>query len=252
MGRKELEILIIEDDLIIAENLKENLHELGYSNILIASESNEAVFLYKKIKPDICLLDIQLENSPMNGIELAEFLNLGLEIPIIYLTSFSDSNTLNKAKKTRPAAYLVKPCSNEQIGVAIEIAMNNFYRLPMFQLRTKYPKIDAYIFMKVKIKESERYEKFLLKDISHIKAEGSYTRIFIECKSTLVSSNLKDTLESINYKNFVRCHRSYAVNMEHVQAFDQENIYINSNLEPIEIPIGDNFKSQFNERVNKI
>lgn len=252
MGRKELKILIVEDDLIIAENLKENLQELGYSDVLIASESNEAVFLYNKNKSDLCLLDIQLANSPMNGIELAELLNLGLEIPIIYMTSFSDSNTINKAKKTNPAAYLVKPCSNAQILAAIEIAINNFYRKPMLQARTNYPNIDAYIFIKVKTSQYERYEKIQLKDISHIKAEGSYTRIYIDGKATLVSSNLKEILESLNYQNIVRCHRSFAVNMEHVHSLDSEYFYLDFIGEIIQIPIGEQYKSSVNRLIYKI
>jgi CheY-like chemotaxis protein len=130
IDKNQLRILIIEDDLIIAENLKENLMDMGYRYIDVVSDSKEAISLYRQNKPDLCLVDIQLTRSPLDGIETMEKLEAGKEIPVIYLTSFIDDVTRERAKKTNPSAYLVKPANKIQIDVAIDIAVSTFFRKP--------------------------------------------------------------------------------------------------------------------------
>ena len=118
-------ILIIEDELIIAENMKKMLHDLGYEVTGIACDKNEAVQLLNKEIPDIALVDIKLRHGD-DGIELANSIKEEYNIPVIFITSFSDKDTIERAKFVKPGGYIVKPFEKKDLYTSIEIALFNF------------------------------------------------------------------------------------------------------------------------------
>ena len=126
--RKETrEILIIEDDLIIAENLKEILQECGYMHVYVTKDYISAKKIKSTVLPDLFLVDIYLEGSEKDGIDimLSEFMEYNKAL--IYISSLSDQETRERAKLTNPSAYIVKPFSAKQLEVAIDFAMTNHY-----------------------------------------------------------------------------------------------------------------------------
>lgn len=118
-------VLIVEDDPLIAEDISESLKEIGYTIAGIAYDSTEAMTMIRSTDPHIAILDINLE-SEKDGIEIGEYLQNNMQIPFIYLTSYSDKSTLERAKKTRPMAYIVKPFDERDLYTALEIALFNF------------------------------------------------------------------------------------------------------------------------------
>ena len=118
-------VLIVEDDPLIAEDISESLKEIGYVIAGIAYDSTEALTLVRSTSPNIAILDINLE-SEKDGIEIGEYIQKNIQIPFIYLTSYSDKSTLERAKKTRPMAYIVKPFDERDLYTALEIALFNF------------------------------------------------------------------------------------------------------------------------------
>ena len=90
----------------------------------IAYDSDEALHQLKKHPPDFAILDINLE-SEKDGIEIAEYINQNNFIPFVYLTSYSDKDTLDRAKKTNPAGFIVKPFNEKTLYATIEIALAN-------------------------------------------------------------------------------------------------------------------------------
>ena len=254
MDRSELRILIVEDDLIIAENLKENLQEMGYGSVYHGANSSEGISLYQKHNPDIAIVDIRLNGSQLDGIDMIRSQSIGQSIPVIYLTSFADEAIRERAKKTHPSGYLIKPSTKTQIDIAIDMAISAFYRQSEIPQAPKCPlqKGNDCIFLKVKSKEYERYEKFYVKDISYIKAEGSYTQLWVRNKSPLISMSLNKALETLQAANIVRCHRSYAVNLDHVHSVDQYFLYVMNDSEIINIPIGDQYRGEVNKVLVKI
>lgn len=254
MDKSQLVILIIEDDLIIAENLKENLEEIGYGSIYIASSSIVALELFTKTNPDLCLVDIQLNGSPMDGIATILAGNMNKICPIVYLTSFVDEATRERAKRTNPGAYLVKPANKIQIDIAIDMALNTFYNKVQPSKAPIYPLISGpdFIFLKIRNKDYERYEKFHYNDISYFKSDGSYTEVHSCEKSPLISYNLKKTLELVNHPIYIRCHRSYAVNLHHIQSFDVNHLYVANGNELLNIPIGDQYRVDLMLKITRI
>ena len=125
---------------------------------------------------DLCLVDIQLIKSPMDGIQMVAEGKMSEKVPVIYLSSFIDSNTRDRAKLTRPAGYLVKPSTINQIDVAMEMALNSNDNYSEIATSHQCPRIvdNDIIFVKVKTENYERYEKHNINDFHFFKAEGSY------------------------------------------------------------------------------
>ncbi len=127
---KVSQILIVEDEYIIAANLQENLETLGYGVVGIASSATEAIEKAVALRPDLVLMDIQLQGE-RDGIQAAEQIWTRLQIPVIFVTGYSDKSTLDRAKVTFPFGYLLKPVQGKALYVAIETALSRYEREQM-------------------------------------------------------------------------------------------------------------------------
>ena len=119
---KKTKILIVENEYIIAENLRYILNGLNYEVIGVASKYSIAIDIIKAQLPDIILIDIILGGAK-NGIDLAHEINLKYKIPFIFSTSHSDQLTVQKAKEAKPNGYLLKPFNKANIFTVIEMAL---------------------------------------------------------------------------------------------------------------------------------
>jgi DNA-binding NarL/FixJ family response regulator len=119
-----IKVLIVEDEPLIAKNIGMYLNNHNYEVSAIAYDPDEAMFQLKRQPPDFAILDINLE-SEQDGIDLAEYINQNNFIPFVYLTSYSDKETLERAKKTNPAGFIVKPFNDKTLYATIEIALAN-------------------------------------------------------------------------------------------------------------------------------
>jgi CheY-like chemotaxis protein len=120
-------ILVVEDDIIIGSLITSRLEMLGYSVCGIVSTGEEAIARAADQMPDLVLMDIQL-NGEVDGITATRIIHDQHPIPVVYLTSYSDEGTLERAKKTDPAGYIIKPFTDDALRTTIEIAL---YRTSM-------------------------------------------------------------------------------------------------------------------------
>ncbi len=118
----KIKVLVVEDEIIVARDICNMLQSLGYKSISVSSNSEEAIKTAEKESPHIVLMDIMLEGR-LNGVEAADYIYTNLNIPIIYLTSYSDETIIQKAKKTEPFGYLLKPFEERDLKTTIEIAL---------------------------------------------------------------------------------------------------------------------------------
>jgi signal transduction histidine kinase len=115
-------IMVVEDEAIVAMDLLHRLQSLGYDVSGTVASGEDAVEKASEIKPDLVLMDIML-NGKMSGIETAARLRQHWGIPVIYLTAYSDAQTVEMAKHTEPSGYLLKPFDERELKVAIEMAL---------------------------------------------------------------------------------------------------------------------------------
>lgn len=120
-----IKILIVEDELIVAHSLREALQSDGYEVLSVVDSADSATRALQKTTPDLVLLDITLKGS-IDGIALGQEIQQKYRIPIVYLTAYSDPETLERAKKTHPYGYLLKPYRVQELKIAIEIALHRY------------------------------------------------------------------------------------------------------------------------------
>lgn len=119
---KKPEILIVEDEAVIAMGLQESLKTLGYKSTLLAATGEDALAMAVEHRPDLALMDIVLQGD-MDGIETAEEIKRRCGIPVVYLTAYADEKIIERAKVTVPYGYLVKPVEERDLSIAVELAL---------------------------------------------------------------------------------------------------------------------------------
>jgi len=117
-------ILIVEDEIIVAQDLKQRLTDLGHNIVGIAAKGNDALQMTKKTNPDLILMDIRLKGE-LDGINTAQIIGNIYNIPFIYLTGSNDKTVIERAEKTKPAGYITKPFEDIIIQKSIENAFKN-------------------------------------------------------------------------------------------------------------------------------
>jgi CheY-like chemotaxis protein len=105
---EKTKILVVEDESIVARDIRNMLLGLGYEVTAVISDAIEAVKNAKKERPHLVLMDIMLQGET-SGVEAADQIYSDFNIPVVYLTAFADEATLQRAKKTEPFGYLLKP-----------------------------------------------------------------------------------------------------------------------------------------------
>ena len=119
MIKSNFKVLIIEDEVLVAMDIKEMLTKLGYTVVGMADKMTTAIALFDEYKPDLLLCDIKIKGSA-NGIEVIKELKKNqMPFEVIYLTAYSDEHTLLDAFSTKPTSYLLKPFTEVQLAVAV-------------------------------------------------------------------------------------------------------------------------------------
>ncbi|MBI5473795.1 MAG: PAS domain S-box protein [Ignavibacteriae bacterium] len=119
---KNSRIVVVDDERIVAKNIQVKLEAFGFVVPGIASSSEEALELVTRERPDLVLMDIVLRGKE-DGIETARRIHEQVDVPIVYLTAYSDSQTLERAKETGPYGYMLKPFKEKDLRVTVEMAL---------------------------------------------------------------------------------------------------------------------------------
>ncbi len=115
-------IMVVEDEGLVALQIKEALETLGYEVVAVASSGEEAINKATAGEPDLVLMDVRLR-GPMNGIEAARRIRASLEVPVVYLSAYSDAETLEMAELTEPYGYVLKPFDERSLRTVIQMAL---------------------------------------------------------------------------------------------------------------------------------
>jgi two-component system, cell cycle sensor histidine kinase and response regulator CckA len=115
-------ILVVEDEAIVARDIRQQLAQLGYTPLGPATRGEQAIALAHELRPDLVLMDIRLVGS-MNGVTAALSIRRELSLPIVFLTAFSEEETLAEAKNAEPFGYIIKPFSDRELRSVLEMAL---------------------------------------------------------------------------------------------------------------------------------
>lgn len=118
-------ILIVEDELIVAKHIEKQLIKCGYEVTAIVNNGSSALNEVKSNPPDLILMDVNIEGD-LDGIQTSALINKQYKIPIVYLTAFTEKNTIERAKETEPYGYIIKPFSGKNLETTVEIAYHKF------------------------------------------------------------------------------------------------------------------------------
>ena len=200
------EFLIVEDEFLIAETISEILTNIGCSKIRMVSTVEEAITEIEFRKPQIVLTDINLGREK-TGIDLGNLLHTKYHIPFIYITSHSSPEILGKAKHTRPNAYIIKPFKNEDLMVAIELALFN----------STANTNNTLAFQELIVKEGRAIVRLNCDDIKWMESEGNYTTInLMDAKRRVVRIPISELQQQLPTQQFVRIHKSYLINKKYI------------------------------------
>ena len=220
--RKIHKILIAEDDVLISETLRTFLEEFGHE-IVDTVSSMEEFWKALELKPDFCFLDIRMHGQDL-GYDMAEYLSKFTAIPFMFLTSFSDVETIQKASEYRPVGYLTKPFKKADIISSLEIAIS---RAESFEERIEFKDGGRSVFLR-----SE--------DVLYLKADNVYVEVYTtegRFVERITLDKMADKLPSC----FKRSHRSYIVNINRLHEISANQIKISGET----IPLSRSYKKDF-------
>lgn len=240
----KIKILIVEDELIIAESMRLMLEELDYEVIGIATDHLEAESILKEDLPDIALVDLMLRHGD-DGIDLARSMKQNNELPIIFITSHSDKATVERAKEVHPEGYIVKPFEKNDLYTSIEIALSNFLQS---SAKKQAKEEENYFFREyLFVKKKYQFEKVRIHDIEWIKSDGNYLEMYCHNeKKYLIRSTFHEFFDNISTDIFLQVHKSYAVNLEYIDSVRAKEIVVNKKL----VPIGKTYQDVIRKRLN--
>lgn len=238
----KIKIGIVEDEAIIADNLSNTLINLGYDVAEPAASFAEAINMIETEKPDLLLLDIQLKGKK-DGIDLAWKIKEDYHLPFIFLTANADAATVQRAKQVAPPAYLVKPFTKDDLYASIEICLHNSSHNKNEKLETENTNyiINDAIF----IKEGHCFHKVKFATILYLESEHVYVQVHTPTKKFLVRTSMQQYLAHFDEKKFLRIHRSYVINLEHVQTISADHVTIMGN----ELPVGKTYQEELLSRL---
>lgn len=229
------EILIVEDDLIIAETVRNDLVESGYHVIDVCQSGEEALGLVEKSLPDLLLMDIKLQGE-LDGIQVTERILKKYRVPIIYLTDITAKDKVKAAISTRPSNYLMKPFQTHQLLIAVEMAL--------FKGSTEFLGNRAGFF-----KQDKEYVKVVYEEILFLKASGAYCEVHSRNgEKILLTKPLNQVLKKIPYPDLVRVHKSYCVNKNYVDKLMGKLIVVGNER----IKIGETYEHVLTEHFDMI
>jgi DNA-binding LytR/AlgR family response regulator len=236
---KKVRILIVEDEILIAQDIANRLIAINYEIVGIAASAERALQLIETNKDiDIILIDIILRGN-VDGIELARTINEMYNIPFIFLTSHADSSMVERAKNVKPYAYILKPFNDLQVSIALELALVNYSNnAPSEEILKKraFSETENQV-LQIKdslfLKKDNHFERVLIKEILFLKADSNYCTIVTKAERFLYSMVLKKIETHLPTHQFIRVHRSYVVNVNSVNGFEGNRLFIGENKIPV-------------------
>ena len=233
-------ILIIEDEPIIADDLYYQLQDLGHEVLSIEYNYKDGLAAIHRNQYDLLLLDINL-NDQGDGIDLASIARRQSSKPLIFMTSHSDHNTVQRAKLVEPEAYIVKPIDEKDLRINITLALFRHASTT----RPKANQEESEVFL---IRDNKGLTKIDVADIVYVESMNNYAMVHTADRRFVVSKPLKHVQEQLPQTGFFRIHKKYVINMHHLKSVEYGAVLLTSTS----LPIGRSYKREFLESMKTL
>lgn len=241
-------ILIVEDEMIIAANISLQLTHLGYEVTGIIPRAEEVLPHLWQLVPDIILMDINLKGN-LDGIEMVHLIQKEFKIPIIYLTANSDEANFNRAKATNPYAFVSKPFKILDLHRAIELTLIRIQEEQNSEKNGDLVSQEPFILSDcIFIRSHDKMVKVCINNILYIEAERNYCKIHCKDKEHLLVMTLKDIEEKLTSNTLLRIHRSFIVNLSHIDEIATSHVVIAKKA----IPLSADLKKKLLQHIQKV
>lgn len=235
----ETKLFVVEDEPAIQEVIRNFAQELGYQIESMSNSFETAITRMEQTEANFALLDIRLGDEK-DGILVARQVREKLNIPFIFITSLSDSETLLKASLEIPDGYLLKPFSKEDLYATVEMIKNK----RRFSSSNKPSEADQSSFF---IKADYAHQKVNFSDILYVNAEGNYLKInLLNGKNIMARVTMKEFVNELPTHIFFQVHKSYIVNLNHITSITGNSVLIDN----LEVPLSASCKAAFYEKLN--
>lgn len=229
MAPQQIRILIVDDDVLIAETLKDHLLKLDYRQIRMVHSKEEAFTVINVWNPHLALLDIRMEGN-YDGLDIGQRLKDEFKIPFMYVTAHSDLLTTQKILSTRPDGYITKPIRINELMINLGMVVNRFLEENEESLT---------------VKNGYDTEHFKLAELLFLKAEGNYVEIHLNTKKIVVRNSLETVINELNHTDVIRIHRSYAVNKQKIKRHSSSGVQ----LPEITLPVSRSYSAEVKMRL---
>ncbi|HHG86029.1 MAG TPA: response regulator transcription factor [Bacteroidetes bacterium] len=235
-------IFILEDEALIADHIAICLEDLGYEIAGIADNGEEALNAIEKQNPDLCLIDINLHGD-LDGIDVAQEIRRRFSVPFVFVTSSADRRTLARVQRTEPAGFIVKPYTSEDLASNIGIALYKASQKAVQPISSSEvaPELDDSFF----VKDKHELIRIRYRDILYAEAMDNYTRLHTQKGKFVLSQTLKSVDARLNGQGFLRVHRSFIVNLLHVDLIAPRHLLIGD----LEIPVSESQRARLMELI---
>jgi hypothetical protein len=248
----KINIMVVEDESIVAKDIQQSLKRLGYNVVDVCNTGEAAIVSATEKRPDLILMDIMLKGE-MSGIDAAEIVRDTLNIPIVFLTAYADESTINRAKITEPYGYIIKPFKEVDLHTTIEMAIYKHDKVTEVKKERDllYSIVEnkenkGFIF----IKSNSRFVRIKTEDILFVEALKDYVTVNTVNQKFTIHTTMKEIESKLPAGDFIRVHRSFIVRIDKIFAIDSPNIILDD--EKKIIPIGGSYRDELLTRLNMI
>lgn len=216
-------ILIVEDEEELASNIAEILTGLDYHVAAIVDNAQSAMDFLDGNLVDLVLMDILIKGD-VDGIDLAYQIREKYDLPIVFSTAYSGTEFLERISSEIHEGYLLKPFTMDSLKAAVFFGLKRHGEKPANSNKSKGS---------LKVMDKGYLVPIPFNELLYLKADGLYTKVFTKVKSYLVRDILKGFEDKLPEEQFIRVHKSFLINVNHVTSFNAKKI----NLGDVSIPI---------------
>ena len=225
-------VLIVEDEVLVAEHLKAILKGFNFDNVTMVHNAPDAYDALEQGFYDLVLLDITLGHKKQ-GLEIADRINETGKTPFIFITAYSDNAILSEALSKHPQAYITKPFKKTDIIAAINLV---FIHKP--ELAKPY----------LLFKDGKNEVSLKTQNIIYLRSEGNYIDIVTLTKKYSIRNSLEWFLANADENKFMKIHRSYVINLNFIVKLGSSTVL----LENIELPVSRKYKNELKKRIKNL